>query len=274
MPFMQTRGGGAPIGHRESSGGGGYGGSAGNPAYSAWDVLNSDPAAVTGYYWIQPPGFSTAKEIWCDMTNYNGGWMMLSYIGAGTTWTVHWQDSPTSSESNSEPKFNANSGTMTSTNHSNDTYGNMGRSFISQCVQNSRSPGGVACYRIQVSGSTYANLFHSVDSGSDYLPAIPQRDLCQSTYDSDPGNAWYRTCREGLTLDSGNGGAGTPAGLEGQCSYSRWGITPANLTGPMGHYNWGYSISPNHSSNTSYPACHCQGWNKDGTFWFKSMHKH
>jgi len=271
---MQTRGGGAPIGHRESSGGAGYGGSPSNPGYSAWDVKNSDPSAADGYYWIQPPGYSTAKEIWCDMTNFNGGWMMLSYIGNGTTWTVHWQDSATSSESNSEPKFNANSSTMNSTNQSTDTWGNMGQSFISQMVVNARSPGGVACYRIQVSGSTYANLYHSVDGNADYLPAHPQRDIMDSNYDYTPGNNWYRSCNEGLTLDSGNGGAGTPSGLVGQCSFSRWGITPANLTGPMGHYNWGYSISPGHSSNSNYPACHCQGWNKHGNFWFKSMHIH
>ena len=271
---MQTRGGGAPIGHRYSASGSSYGQDAGNPAYSAFDVKNADPSVVDGYYWIQPPGFSTAKEIWCDMSNFNGGWMLLSYIGAGSTWTMHWQDSPTSSESNSEPKFNASSSSMTSTNQSNDQYGNMGLSFISQCVQNARSPGGVACYRIQYSGSTYVNFYHSIDGNSDYLPAIPHRDLTNSTHDSHSGNVWYRRCHEGLTLDNGNGGAGTPSGTQGECDYHRWGITPANLHNGMSHYNWGYSISPNHSGNTSYPACHNSGWNKNGNFWFKSMHHH
>ena len=273
---MQTRGGGAPIGHRYAGASGPGDGSGPNkPAYSAWDVKSQNPSAGSGYYWISPPGYTgSAKEVWCDMNNLNGGWMLLSYIGAGTTWTVHWQDAATSSENNSGPKFNANNSTVNATYNSTDGYGNFGQVFISQMVQNARSPGGVGLYRIQVSGSTYENFFHSIDSNSDYLPALPFRDLMNSAYDtSQPGNDWYRRCHTGLSLDSGNGGAGTPNGTMGECDFHRWGITPANLHNGMSHYNWGYSISPNHSSNTNYPACHCQGWNKHGNFWFKSMHK-
>ena len=269
---MQTRGGGATIGHRESSGGGDLGLTANNPAYSAWEIKNANPSATDGYYWIQPQYNSQpAKELWCDMTNQGGGWQLLSYIGAGSTWTVHWQDSATSSESNAEPKFNANSSTMQSTNQGSDTWGNMGRLYIQACVIAARSPGGVACYRIQYSGSTYVNFYHSVLSDADYLPALPHRDEHNSFSDNLSGNNWYRTCHDGLTLDSGNGGAGTPSGTQGSYAYHRWGILPNNLHNGMSHYNWGYSISPNHSGNTSYPACHNGGWNKYGNFWFKSM---
>lgn len=54
------------------------GSSSTNPAKNALHILASYPQAPTGLYWIQPTGYATAQQIYCDMDWQGGGWMMVS----------------------------------------------------------------------------------------------------------------------------------------------------------------------------------------------------
>ena len=49
-----------------------------NPARNALHIQAAYPNAPSGLYWIQPPGFATAQQIYCDMDFHGGGWMMVS----------------------------------------------------------------------------------------------------------------------------------------------------------------------------------------------------
>jgi len=58
----------------------GYGTTASNPARSCVDILTNNGNAVSGVYYIQPPGQNTIP-VYCDMTTDGGGWMRLAHIG-------------------------------------------------------------------------------------------------------------------------------------------------------------------------------------------------
>jgi len=49
-----------------------------NPARSALHILAANPTAASGLYWIQPSGFATAQQLYCDMDFHGGGWMMVA----------------------------------------------------------------------------------------------------------------------------------------------------------------------------------------------------
>jgi hypothetical protein len=59
----------------------GLGLSSASPATSALEILNYNPQAPDGLYWINVQG--TARQIWCDMKN--GGWLFAGRM-QGTTW--------------------------------------------------------------------------------------------------------------------------------------------------------------------------------------------
>jgi hypothetical protein len=53
-------------------------GSLDNPGISALDILNSGQTN-NGWYYIQTSSMSSAKQVYCNMTDDGGGWMMISY---------------------------------------------------------------------------------------------------------------------------------------------------------------------------------------------------
>lgn len=55
-----------------------------NPATSASEILAADPSAPSGLYWIASPGYEP-QQIWCDMTNDGGGWMLVASNDARDT---------------------------------------------------------------------------------------------------------------------------------------------------------------------------------------------
>lgn len=55
--------------------------SAATAANSAKDILAAYPSSPTGVYWIKINGVPT--QVYCDMTNNGGGWMLYSSFGTG-----------------------------------------------------------------------------------------------------------------------------------------------------------------------------------------------
>jgi hypothetical protein len=51
-------------------------------AASAQDILNINPAAPTGSYWIKPEGSATAHLTHCNMTLEGGGWTQIMKLGS------------------------------------------------------------------------------------------------------------------------------------------------------------------------------------------------
>lgn len=53
-------------------------GSLSNPAVSAQAIYNSGQT-TSGWYWIKTSSMPSAKEVYCNMTDEGGGWMLISY---------------------------------------------------------------------------------------------------------------------------------------------------------------------------------------------------
>ena len=52
-----------------------------SPATSAQAILQSNPTAASGTYWIQPSGYTgSAFQVYCDMSTAGGGWMHVGTI--------------------------------------------------------------------------------------------------------------------------------------------------------------------------------------------------
>ena len=72
---MMGMGGGA-TGYLVGGAGGILGSSPGNPATSAYEILDLHPDAPDGVYWFQDPnGSNTLYSTYCIMQKYGGGWM-------------------------------------------------------------------------------------------------------------------------------------------------------------------------------------------------------
>lgn len=69
-----------------SSGGSGTLGSFTNPAQNG--IKLKEAGLASGYYWIQPKGYSEPRYCYVDNTNYDGGWVCVVTVGSGTQ--NHW----------------------------------------------------------------------------------------------------------------------------------------------------------------------------------------
>jgi hypothetical protein len=76
-------------------------GSVNNPASSAADILTADSTATSGFYYITTDGVDS--NVYCDMTNDNGGWMLAAHANGtdNNKWTYNdssWTNSTTFNE--------------------------------------------------------------------------------------------------------------------------------------------------------------------------------
>ena len=59
-------------------------GTLGNPAVSAQAIYNSGQT-TSGWYYIKTSNMASARQIYCNMTDQGGGWMLMSYNPDATT---------------------------------------------------------------------------------------------------------------------------------------------------------------------------------------------
>jgi len=59
-------------------------GTLGNPAVSAQAIYNSGQT-TTGWYYIKTSNMASARQIYCNMTDQGGGWMLMTYNPDATT---------------------------------------------------------------------------------------------------------------------------------------------------------------------------------------------
>jgi hypothetical protein len=69
-------------------------GTIGNPAVSAQAIYNSGQT-TDGWYYIQTSNMTSARQIYCNMTDQGGGWMLMTYnpnvaISSGTPYPNQW----------------------------------------------------------------------------------------------------------------------------------------------------------------------------------------
>ena len=243
----------------------------GSSAPSAY-ALKAQGQNTDGYYWIQPTGASYARQVWCDMTNSGGGWMLMSFASTAVTNGAHVKDAYTGSA------FNASSSTIISSNGASSTSGNLSQEFINWCVIAGRQK-AVALFRMATT-----NYYIPTDASSSWL-TIAQRSRSSSgtnfaTFDAAnmarTGNTWLKTMYTGYTADSGNNSAGTVSTPYVMGS-AAWNTLPGNFDSIAA--NWGYSISQYYQSGDSavdanfstWPSGHHSvgGWSNAAYFWLK-----
>lgn len=83
MPLFTTMEGafGFGRGYRAPAGGGGGTGTSSNdPGINAAQIMAAGNTS-NAWYWIKTSGMSQARQVWCNMTDAGGGWMLVSYNG-------------------------------------------------------------------------------------------------------------------------------------------------------------------------------------------------
>jgi hypothetical protein len=226
---------------------------------ASWLVQNLS-VTTSGYYWIQPTGFATARQVWCDMTNSGGGWMLMGFTGTDNSTGSHVTDSYSGSAFN----MGSTATSINSTSQSSGTAGNLGQSFINQLVTNGRS-NGVALFRVD-----NTNWYFTVNSTASWLPVDSRRTVASANRTL-TGNDWLKTCYTGYST----GNAGTVSGTSYAAGSAYWNTYPGNFDTHAS--NWGYSIDPYYNGNNGnawatgdgWRSCHSSGWNKAGSFWLK-----
>lgn len=69
-------------------------GTIGNPAVSAQAIYNSGQT-TSGWYYIKTSNMASTRQIYCNMTDQGGGWMLMTYnpnasLGLGTPYPNQW----------------------------------------------------------------------------------------------------------------------------------------------------------------------------------------
>lgn len=235
-------------------------------APNAFTIKTLTGTTTNGYYWIKPAGTSTAYQVHCDMSNSGGGWMLMSFCGINVSNGAHVENAYTGSAFN----MGTTATSITSTNQSSGTAGNMGQEFINALVVAGRGR-GMSVFRIEDAGTTWVNWYIPVNTTANWLP-IFQRQGDNGASHSPEGNQWLKNSYTTYTADSGNNGAGTQGGTLNTYGGETWGTAPFNMNTPSSH-NWGYSIRPNYpvtsGAYVTYPSAHSSGWNRRASFWLK-----
>jgi hypothetical protein len=83
MPLFTTMEGALGFGRgyrAPAGGGGGTGTSSNDPGINAAQIMAAGNTS-NAWYWIKTSGMSEARQVWCNMTDAGGGWMLASYNG-------------------------------------------------------------------------------------------------------------------------------------------------------------------------------------------------
>lgn len=83
MPTIITRGSASARGYG-FAGGSNAKGTLANPGTSALDIYNSG-LTVSGWYYIKTSTMASAKQVYCNMTDNGGGWMLVAYNPTNNT---------------------------------------------------------------------------------------------------------------------------------------------------------------------------------------------
>ena len=78
MPFLQTLAAGSVRGFRDKKQITAPVGTLENPGTSALHVLNSDPEATSGLYYLKWGNMTAPAQVYCEMEKQGGGWMILA----------------------------------------------------------------------------------------------------------------------------------------------------------------------------------------------------
>ena len=263
----------------------GPGRSADTAAPSALAIKRVNPNAPSGYYWIKPAGSRLKpQQVWCDMENNGGGWMLMSFCGTDIVNGEHVRDGQLN------VPFNGGSSHTRIFSHyqTSGQFGNLGQEFIDALVINGRGQvnganRGVALFGVENSGTTWEYWYFNIAEDARWHRQDGPDTLRQTTsgtstsyngYAEMPGNDWLRTCFASYTSNGTNGNiAGTATGTSYSHQSSGWGTLPHNFSSAS---NWGYSISGYYNNQGSqqgnggaWYSCHASGWNRRGQFWLK-----
>lgn len=58
-----------------------------DPAGSCLEIKQANPNSPDGIYWIETPAMGSAEQFYCDMTNENGGWVLIGRGREDWAWT-------------------------------------------------------------------------------------------------------------------------------------------------------------------------------------------
>jgi len=248
---------------------------------SALAIKNLTGTTTNGWYWIKPIGYSTAKYVYCDMTNQGGGWMLMSWVHAGNLLGKNLVDTETGSDTN------GGYSTILTTSATTNDGGNLGQEFIDAIITNNRGA-CVTKYTLTGGTDTVNNFYFNTNANSRFLPlanregtATSRTQTIDATNRDNPANAWLQTCNTSYTTAGGNGAGVATGGTTVTYAGQPWGIFPFNMQGGYSG-NWGFSISTHYatssqpfpgwnSATNGWTTAHNNGWGQHVSMWVKSV---
>jgi hypothetical protein len=249
---------------------------------SALAIKTLTGTTTSGWYWIKPTGYSTAKYVYCDMTNQGGGWMLMSWVYAGNLLGKNVVDIETGSD------INGGITSITTTTPSVNNGGNLGQEFIDAIITNNRGA-CIAKYTLTGGASTLNDFYFNTDANSRFLPLANREGTTTArtqTVDTanrdNPANAWLKTCNTSYTTSGGNGAGVATGGTTVTYGGEPWGVFPFNMNNGYSG-NWGFSISSYYgtapgnpfpawgTSSNGWTTAHNNGWGQHVSMWVKSV---